>query len=186
MSEAGFNTHVSGLDPYLRFNDDICAGKHGGNIDSMIAWERIQEHVREVHTAILKIFAASKEPLAPKQVAAMLSVQFNTISGRFTELKQQGILRSTAQTWEHSRCLELVDRWIERVMALSLKDFAEDVPAAPVVKYKGEHLVRPFTEDEIEELGLKAGKYLDTFTALLNHTLSERLEESGLPARLAA
>jgi DNA-binding transcriptional ArsR family regulator len=112
MSEA-FNTQV-GVDPYNRFNDDPCAAKHGGNLDSMMSWRKTKDRVRKIHQEILTYYRNSPEPLSAKEIAERMGKTLNAISGRLTELKELGLLRATTQTYEGSRRLELVDDWLAR------------------------------------------------------------------------
>jgi hypothetical protein len=88
-----------GVDPYHRFSDDPCRFRHGGNIDSRAAWERVSLQRRETYEKILAFYHDSLNPIAPKD-----------LSGRFTELKEMGILRPVDETFEGSRRLELVSR----------------------------------------------------------------------------
>jgi hypothetical protein len=103
------NTH-EGIDPYHRFTDDPCERKHGGNIDSRAAWERVSSQRRETYEKILAFFYASTNPLSPKEVCQRMGKHPSDLSGRFTELKEMGILHPIDDTFEGSRRLELVSR----------------------------------------------------------------------------
>jgi len=116
----GFNTQVA-VDPYNRFVDDPCQSRHGGNIDSMIAWEKVRDHVNEIHEKILREYTACPVPISPKEICEKWGVHPSDISGRFTELKQAGMLVSTAETYKGSRCLELAERWYERALECDLR-----------------------------------------------------------------
>jgi len=142
MNNEAFNTQAP-VDPYNRFNDDPCARKHGGNVDSILAWERIRDGVPEVFQRILDEYEATDQPIAPKEMAHKWEVPHSNISGRFSTLKQKGILRATAQKWRNSRRLELTDRWLESVLSADLKEDggACNKETTPKVKFK------PFTPD---------------------------------------
>jgi hypothetical protein len=171
MNNEGFNTQVA-VDPYNRFNDDPCARKHGGNVDSILAWERVRDGVPEVFQRILDEYEATNQPIAPKEMAHKWGVPHSNISGRFSTLKQKGILRATAQKWRNSRRLELTDRWLESVLSADLKEDGgackKETP--PKVKFK------PFTPDEILELNRSVGRYADEFTQVLNLAIVERIQ----------
>ena len=104
-----FNTHA-GLDPYHRFTKDPCERKHGGNVDSRAAWERVSPQRKETYAKILKYFYASNIPLSPKEVCKLMGKHPSDLSGRFTELKEMGILQPTNDTFAGSRRLALVSR----------------------------------------------------------------------------
>jgi hypothetical protein len=99
-----------GIDPYLRFDDDPCRFRHSGNIDSRAAWERVSSQRRETYEKILAFFYASANPLSPKEVCQLMGKHPSDLSGRFTELKEMGILHPIDDTFEGSRRLELVSR----------------------------------------------------------------------------
>jgi hypothetical protein len=104
-----FNTHV-GVDPYHRFTEDPCESRHGGNIDSRAAWERVGLCRRQTYNKILAFYHASPNPISPKEICEVMGIQLNVISGRFTELKEMGILHPIDDTFNGSRRLELVSR----------------------------------------------------------------------------
>jgi hypothetical protein len=103
------NTH-EGIDPYHRFSDDPCERKHGGNIDSRAAWERVSPQRRETYEKILAFYHDSPSPIAPKEICKWMGKHPSDLSGRFTELKEMGILHPVDETFAGSRRLELVSR----------------------------------------------------------------------------
>jgi len=111
------NTQV-GVDPYHRFRvpgeDDPCIRRHGGNSESMAAWEKVKPHLRETYERILDVYRQERCPLAPKRVCEILGKHPSDLSGRFTELKELGLLVRTNLTDRGSRCLELADVWLQR------------------------------------------------------------------------
>jgi hypothetical protein len=174
MNNEGFNTQI-GVDPYNRFNDDPCAGKHGGNVDSMLAWERVRVGLPEIFQRILDEYEATDQPIAPKEMAYKWGVPHSNISGRFSTLKQKGILCATNQKWQNSRRLELTERWLERVLSADLTESDGAAKARTTSKAK----FKPFTPDEILELNRSAGRYADEFTQMLNSAISERICEAA-------
>ena len=173
----GFNTRV-GVDPYNRFVDDPCQRKHGGNIDSMIAWGRIREHINDIHEDILREYMASAVPISPKEFCEKWGKHPSDISGRFTELKQAGALVPTAETYKGSRRLELTERWVERVLQCDLRNVgsAEEKKVRQPrfdIKWKG------FTTEQILEWN-KACRYADNFTEFLNAKIREEINKLGV------
>ena len=107
-----------GIDPYHRFRvvgeDDPCIRRHGGNFESMAAWENVKPHLRETYERILTVYRQEGRPLAPKEICEILGKHPSDLSGRFTELKEMGILTPTEFMYKGSRCLELISPWSER------------------------------------------------------------------------
>jgi len=103
------NTH-EGIDPYHRFSDDPCRFRHGGNIDSRAAWERVSPQRRETYEKILAFYYDSPNPIAPKEICKWMGKHPSDLSGRFTELKEMGILHPIDDRFKGSRRLELVSR----------------------------------------------------------------------------
>jgi len=62
-----FNTKFP-VDPYHRFTDDPCESRHGGNIDSRDAWERVSPQRRETYEKILAFYDDSPNAIAPKEI----------------------------------------------------------------------------------------------------------------------
>lgn len=86
---------MSEKDGYFNFTDvsDPCARKHGGNENSVSAWERQKEHVETQNRAILRIIReAGEEGATSKECAAAMGVQLNRISGRFRQLFLDGLI----------------------------------------------------------------------------------------------
>lgn len=76
---------------------DPCARKHGGNVESQAAWVKASGHLGESQAEVLRIVReAGEQGATSKEVAAALSRELNTISGRFSELVRAGkIYRTT-------------------------------------------------------------------------------------------
>jgi hypothetical protein len=76
---------------------DICKRKHGGNPQSVQANRRVQKE-RDRDTVLNLVAMAGPEGRTLDEVAAILDVAPNRISGRFTELKKDGKLIPTGCT----------------------------------------------------------------------------------------
>jgi len=74
------------------FAADITANRHRGSAES-IAANPTAESKRESHERILELL--KRRPFTGKEMAEMLCVPFNTISGRFSELSQMGKIVKT-------------------------------------------------------------------------------------------
>lgn len=67
---------------------DPCRRKHGGDVESNAAFES-RDRVRQ-REQVLHLIAARPEGATVDELAALLDVDSNAISGRFTELKTSG------------------------------------------------------------------------------------------------
>jgi hypothetical protein len=107
-----------GIDPYHRFRvpgeDDPCIRRHGGSPESMAEWEKVKPNLRETYERILTLYRQEGRPLAPKEICEMLGKHPSDLSGRFTELKEMGLLVPTQNSYKGSRCLELAEVWLQR------------------------------------------------------------------------
>jgi hypothetical protein len=75
---------------------DVCAGKHGGNEQSVDAFESVKGGMRVAHIAILKFLELRGDHGATAQeYADRLGVPINKVSGRFSELKLMGRIEKT-------------------------------------------------------------------------------------------
>lgn len=84
---------------------DPCARKHGGNTQSVEAFRKV--NVRGDCARIMAFYADGARH-TPKEVAQMLDVQLNRVSGRFITLKRAGLLRTTGVVRDGSGELEAV------------------------------------------------------------------------------
>jgi hypothetical protein len=109
-----------GIDPYHRFRvigeTDPCIRRHGGNSESMAAWEKVQPTLRETYEKILDVYRRERRPISPKEICEILGKHPSDISGRFTELKEMGVLVRTHELYKGSRCLELAEDWLQRAI----------------------------------------------------------------------
>lgn len=81
---------------------DICFNRHKGNASSIKANPK-REAKAKFKAAILDILR--RHPRSGKQIAELLNVQFNAISGRFSELKKEGLICGTGERVDGSEIL---------------------------------------------------------------------------------
>ena len=75
---------------------DPCERKHGGNANSVAAFDRVYQTLSNRQAAVYAhIAAAGSHGATMKEVAADLGVQLNTISGRRVQLVAKGLIRGT-------------------------------------------------------------------------------------------
>jgi hypothetical protein len=98
-----------GTDPYDRFNTDPCRYKHGGTDTSRAAWEKAKHGVVESQQIILDVLKKAPEGLTCKEISLILGKAMHKISGRITELWEQGIIQKSNQRRDGGRVLVLVD-----------------------------------------------------------------------------
>src|SRR3954471_14625182 len=83
-----------GTDPYDRFNDDPSRHKHGGTDTSRAAWEKARQSrvkcQQEVLDALRSVYP---DGLTCKELSAVLNKAMHKISGRLTELLEDGLVR---------------------------------------------------------------------------------------------
>jgi predicted Rossmann fold nucleotide-binding protein DprA/Smf involved in DNA uptake len=102
------DTPIVSNDPYQRFSDDPCKNKHHGNRESRIAWELVLQKLTETQEDVLAIIQeAHPEPITAKEVASVLGKPFHSVSGRCTELKEQGLVEKSEIVRDGSRALRL-------------------------------------------------------------------------------
>lgn len=72
---------------------DICAGRHGGNPQSVAAHEKIAETLPAVRAEVYgMITLAGASGLTADELSAKTGIPVNALSGRFTELKADGLI----------------------------------------------------------------------------------------------
>ena len=111
-----------------KYTDDICTNRHKDNPESIAANER-NKHDRAAQRAQVLDLITSSDGLTMKEVAEIMGVQLNTISGRGTELKRDklvaptgeirngsAVLRATGITPEVRECAEDVIRYASYVV----------------------------------------------------------------------
>ncbi|HTR27235.1 MAG TPA: hypothetical protein VMI10_24910 [Terriglobales bacterium] len=88
---------------------DPCARKHGGNEESRAAnWHNLKHRPEQRHEVYALISNAGPQGLSMKEVATIMGVQLNTISGRGTELKKLGLVEPTAEVRAGSMVLRAI------------------------------------------------------------------------------
>ena len=84
---------------------DPCKRKHQGNAQSVEAFRKVNV---TGDCARIMAYYANGARLTPKEVAHLLDVQLNRVSGRFITLKRAGLLRATGVVRDGSGELEAV------------------------------------------------------------------------------
>jgi len=70
---------------------DVTAGRHGGNVESAAAYARLKPRQYAQRDMVYDYIArADRIGITCRELAEMLDVGMNQISGRFTELKATG------------------------------------------------------------------------------------------------
>jgi len=78
--------------------EDICSNKHGGDLFSVMAFDRIKAHLSKARREVLDAIAqAGDRGLTCAECAQVLGRGMNAISGRFTELKRDGLIRRSTE-----------------------------------------------------------------------------------------
>lgn len=76
------------------FRRDITANRHGGSPESRDAFERIRHEIPDARLRVLmEIQARPLGGMTCKELAAFWDVDMNVVSGRFSELKRDGMIR---------------------------------------------------------------------------------------------
>ncbi len=91
---------------------DITSSRHGGNEESMAAFEKASLHIHDRHRTILRLYERHGS-MSAKEVAQALGRTLNAISGRISELKAglylepiglrregSAVLRRTSKEWQ--------------------------------------------------------------------------------------
>lgn len=72
---------------------DICEGKHQGNTQSRDAFRRLADALPAARLRVMEYIAAQEEQGATAQECAnALGVAIHKVSGRFSELKRDGLI----------------------------------------------------------------------------------------------
>ena len=74
----------------LRIMKDITSNKHGGNAESVSAFETIERTLANRQNDVLSAFLSHPSGMTSKEVAEWLESPLNAISGRISELKAMG------------------------------------------------------------------------------------------------
>lgn len=74
--------------------NDICKNRHNGNNESDNAFDGIKQTLTQKRAEVfLAIFFEGQDGLTAQEYADIQGVGINTISGRFSELKRDGLIR---------------------------------------------------------------------------------------------
>jgi hypothetical protein len=80
-------------DPYQRFSDDPTRHKHGGTDTSRAAWEKARTRRAECQQEVLNVLrSVYPKGLTCKELSAVLNKAMHKISGRITELLDDGLV----------------------------------------------------------------------------------------------
>lgn len=89
-------------------NEDISSNKHGGNSESKQAHKRIGSRKEQQRLEVLEVISRYPDGLSMKEVAHMMGVGFNVVSGRGSELKALGRVEKTGEIRDGSAVLRAV------------------------------------------------------------------------------
>lgn len=79
--------------------NDICEAKHGGNQQSIEAYQKALPRMAESRKQVLiAVRQAMDSGITAKEYAARSGRQLNAISGRFSELAREGWIERTNRT----------------------------------------------------------------------------------------
>jgi hypothetical protein len=82
-----------GTDPFGRFNDDPTRHKHGGTDTSRVAWEKARTRRADCQQEVLNALrSVHPKGLTCKELSAVLNKAMHKISGRITELLEDGLV----------------------------------------------------------------------------------------------
>lgn len=74
------------------------------------AWQQVQSNLTDRQKEVFEVIKSRPGGVTSKEVARALDVPLNTISGRFSELKADGIIFDTQERRERSAVYSLVPR----------------------------------------------------------------------------
>ena len=78
-------------------NTDITKNKHGGNAESVSAFETITHALANRQNDVLSAFLSHPSGMTSKEVAEWLESPLNAISGRISELKAMGKIQQVGR-----------------------------------------------------------------------------------------
>jgi predicted transcriptional regulator len=83
--------------------NDICEAKHGGNQQSIEAYESALPSMARARRSVLEaVRQAMDAGITAKEYAERNGRQLNTVSGRFSELSREGWIERTNRTRNRS------------------------------------------------------------------------------------
>lgn len=160
---------------------DISHNKSGSSWTSFYAWLGALPNMSDDRIEVLKRLKVS--PASAKEVAEEWSVGFNTISGRFSELKKMGLIRGTGVCRHGSQVMCLV----EQAEATAAQDKSGDTigsPAsqqapinAPNAKFSTKNSEKPIVVGKIAVKPLSPSQVHKELKALCDTWNSARYDE---------
>ncbi len=101
LSEMKTDNHYRGIGPLF----DICRNRHKGNPESTQTFETAIKHrATEQQQRVLKCLRDRPEGLIAEEIAGILGVTVNMISGRCSELKRIGKIYKSGTRKTRSGC----------------------------------------------------------------------------------
>lgn len=101
---------------------DITANKHGGNAQSVAAFEKAKHGAAQAQQDIVELLKQHPDGLTCKEMSALLNREMHKISGRVTELKEQGQVIATDKVRDGGAVVVLIS---DTPVRLSPDDLAE-------------------------------------------------------------
>jgi hypothetical protein len=86
---------------------DMCAGKHGGDIASSLAFDRASHKTRERQQEVIDMLRAHG-PLTTADIARIANTDRNVYDPRCTELRAMGVIERTGEMRNGCHVLRLV------------------------------------------------------------------------------
>jgi hypothetical protein len=101
---------------------DITAGKHGGNDQSVAAFEKAKRGSAQARQDIVALLQQNPAGLTCKEMSDLLNREMHKISGRITELKELGQVTSTDTVRNGGAVVVLIS---DAPATLSIDDLAD-------------------------------------------------------------
>lgn len=75
--------------------NDITSNRHGGNEQSQLAFERVRDELPQMRARVLRAIRIEPDGVGwtCRELANCWEIGMNAISGRFTELKRDGLIK---------------------------------------------------------------------------------------------
>ena len=99
----------------MRTQTDISKNRHGGNPESENAFKKISPRLPERRKIVLSLIRnAGSKGLTTLEASELLKTTPNAISGRFSELKRDGLIEKIGTRKTPSGCSAAVYREVEK------------------------------------------------------------------------
>ncbi len=111
----GLTQELTRLKSEIEMATDITASRHGGNEESRSAHLNIRLHKKELREQVLNLITAFTPAggITMKEVASIMGVEINRVSGRGSELKRLGMVRKSGEIRDGSAVLVLAKEWVK-------------------------------------------------------------------------